>query len=97
MQHKILRIGTRGSELAVRQARLVEQALRVSHPDVETRVVPIRTAGDDRTDIPLCEVNKATGTGFLLLRLKRRWHVVRLTARCIAARICRGYWMSVWR
>ncbi len=62
MQHKILRIGTRGSELAVRQARLVEQALRVSHPDVETRVVPIRTAGDDRTDIPLCEVNKATGT-----------------------------------
>ncbi len=62
MQHKFFRIGTRGSELAVRQAQLVEQALRASHPSMETQIVPIRTAGDERTDIPLCEVNKATGT-----------------------------------
>ncbi len=62
MQHEPLRIGTRGSELALRQAELVDQALRTSYPNLETQIVPIRTAGDERTDIPLCEVNKACGT-----------------------------------
>ena len=62
MQGKFFRIGTRSSELAVRQTRMVEHALRASHPDMQTQIVPIHTAGDDRTDIPLCEVNKATGT-----------------------------------
>ncbi len=62
MKRFTLRLGTRGSELALCQARLVEQTLHDAHPGIQTEVVPIRTAGDERTDIPLCEVNKATNT-----------------------------------
>lgn len=58
----ILRIGTRGSELALRQTQLFIEALRAHYPQVATEVVTIRTAGDERTDIPLCKVNRATGT-----------------------------------
>lgn len=57
-----LRIGTRGSELALRQAQLFLAALREQAPEVQTELVIIQTAGDQRTDIPLCQVNRATGT-----------------------------------
>lgn len=60
--HTPLRIGTRGSELALRQTQLFIEALRHVAPEVEPQVVTIQTAGDRRTDIPLCRVNKATGT-----------------------------------
>ncbi len=62
MKEGVLRIGTRGSELALRQAGLLQQALLAIRPKLEVEVVSIRTAGDQRTDIPLNEVNKATGT-----------------------------------
>lgn len=61
MQH--IRIGTRGSELALAQARLAVQALQSAHPGLECELVIISTAGDQRTDIPLNQVNAATGTG----------------------------------
>ena len=57
-----LRIGTRGSELALRQTQLFIEALHQQAPDVEVEIVVIQTAGDQRTDIPLCAVNRATGT-----------------------------------
>ena len=57
-----LRIGTRGSELALKQTELFIEALKAQHPQLETEVVIIRTDGDERTDIPLCKVNKAAGT-----------------------------------
>lgn len=57
-----LRIGTRGSELALRQTQLFIDALHKQAPDVEVQPVVIQTAGDQRTDIPLCRVNRATGT-----------------------------------
>jgi hydroxymethylbilane synthase len=41
-----LRIGTRGSALALRQAELVADALRRAWPELEVEVVPIRTSGD---------------------------------------------------
>lgn len=58
-----IRIGTRGSELALAQTRLVMAALKAVQPDLECEVVIITTAGDRRTDIPLHQVNAATGTG----------------------------------
>lgn len=61
MQH--IRIGTRGSELALAQARMAAQALQTAHPGLECELVIISTAGDQRTDIPLNQVNAATGTG----------------------------------
>lgn len=59
---KILRIGTRGSELALKQVELFTAALREKCPHLQTEVVVIRTAGDARTDIPLNHVNRATNT-----------------------------------
>lgn len=59
----VLRIGTRGSELALAQARMVAAALQGAHPGLQCELCIIHTAGDRRTDIPLSEVNKATGTG----------------------------------
>lgn len=60
---EVLRIGTRGSELALAQARLVADALKAAHPGLGCELCIIRTAGDQRTDIPLAQVNKATATG----------------------------------
>lgn len=57
-----LRIGTRGSELALRQAELFKAALHAHRPDLATELVVIQTAGDRCTDLPLCHVNRATGT-----------------------------------
>lgn len=57
-----LRIGTRGSELALKQTELTIAALKAQHPQLETEIVIIHTDGDERTDIPLCCVNKAAGT-----------------------------------
>lgn len=59
---KILRVGTRGSELALKQVELFAAALREKAPELELQVVIIHTAGDARTDIPLCHVNRATNT-----------------------------------
>lgn len=45
-----LRIATRGSELALAQARLVAGALQAAHPDLEVDLVEVSTTGDvDRT------------------------------------------------
>ena len=64
MEHmkNTLRIGTRGSELALKQTELTIAALKAQHPQLETKIVIIHTDGDERTDIPLCCVNKAAGT-----------------------------------
>ena len=46
----LLRLGSRGSRLALLQAELVAEALRAARPGVEIALVPITTTGDrDRT------------------------------------------------
>jgi hydroxymethylbilane synthase len=42
-------LGSRGSELARAQARLVEQALRAAWPELETALEIIRTSGDEKS------------------------------------------------
>ena len=49
-------LGSRGSELAQAQARLVEQALRKADPDIAVEIRLIRTSGDERKhDAPLID------------------------------------------
>lgn len=60
---KLLRIGTRGSELALAQTGLVIEALQRRYPGLKCEYSVISTAGDLRTDIPLHRVNAVTGTG----------------------------------
>ena len=54
----MLRLGTRGSPLALVQANLVRDALLVAHgwaPEM-VEIVPIRTTGDKVQDRPLAEI-----------------------------------------
>ncbi len=46
----VLRIGSRGSLLALRQTNLVLEALTRQHPEAQCEVVIIRTAGDETAD-----------------------------------------------
>jgi hydroxymethylbilane synthase len=58
---KTLRIGTRGSALALKQAEMTEAALAAAFPDLKIERVVITTTGDRRTDVALNEVAKAEG------------------------------------
>ncbi len=51
-----LRLGTRGSALALWQAEWVTEQLNRRHPHVEVERVIIKTTGDVRQDVPLPEV-----------------------------------------
>ncbi|HEY0269458.1 MAG TPA: hydroxymethylbilane synthase [Sphingomonas sp.] len=58
MPPKPLRLGTRGSPLALAQSRLVASALRAAHgwPEDAITIVPVRTTGDRVQDRPLAEI-----------------------------------------
>jgi hydroxymethylbilane synthase len=51
-----IRIGTRGSALALAQARWVQSQLTARHPLVRVELVIIKTTGDKIQDIPLAQV-----------------------------------------
>ena len=51
-----LRIGTRGSKLAMWQAHFVERQLRQAHPDLTIEIVEIQTSGDVIQDRPLVAI-----------------------------------------
>ena len=51
-----VRLGTRGSPMALWQARWVAAALRTHHPGLTTEIVMIRTAGDRNRHDPLSRI-----------------------------------------
>lgn len=51
-----IRLGTRGSPLALWQARWVAEALQMHHPGLTTELVVIRTAGDRNRQDPLPQI-----------------------------------------
>jgi hydroxymethylbilane synthase len=51
-----LNIGTRGSELAMWQARWVQKQLQQHFPELRVSLVPIKTKGDKILDVPLAKV-----------------------------------------
>ncbi|MCC7364359.1 MAG: hydroxymethylbilane synthase [Dehalococcoidia bacterium] len=51
----VLRIGTRGSKLALAQTGMVAELLRARHPGLEVELVEIATAGDRDQSTPLAE------------------------------------------
>ena len=61
------RLGTRGSALALTQARLVKAALAEAHAGVAIEVVTITTKGDVRTDVPLAVIG---GSGLFAAELE---------------------------
>jgi len=57
---KPLRIGTRGSALALWQANFIAEALRRLH-GVETELIRIRTSGDRMQSAPVAQINEQIG------------------------------------
>ncbi|MDI6616055.1 MAG: hydroxymethylbilane synthase, partial [Syntrophaceae bacterium] len=51
-----IRIGTRGSDLALVQARIVADCLKREHPGLSVEVVPIKTRGDRMQNVSLMEI-----------------------------------------
>lgn len=51
-----IKIGTRGSKLAIAQTKIVENLLQKYFPDIKTEIVIIKTEGDKILDKPLSEI-----------------------------------------
>lgn len=51
-----IKIGTRGSKLAIAQTKIVEEALKSYFPDLDIEIVIIKTQGDKILDKPLSEI-----------------------------------------
>lgn len=67
MSVRRLRIATRGSELALWQARHVQARLQSLHPGLEVSLLPVSTKGDRITDRPLAAIG---GKGLFLKELE---------------------------
>jgi len=56
MQKSTINIGTRGSNLALWQARAVQEALMKAFPEIEVNIVIIKTKGDAVLDLALSKI-----------------------------------------
>jgi len=56
MTFKELRIGTRGSKLALFQANWVREKLVQAHPDLKVTLATLKTTGDKILDVPLAKI-----------------------------------------
>jgi len=56
IMEKIIKIGTRGSKLALWQANWVKSALTAGHPSLSVELLPIKTKGDKILDVALAKV-----------------------------------------
>lgn len=56
MTSKTIKIGTRGSKLALWQANWVKSALNAGNTSIAVELVPIKTKGDKIQDVPLAKV-----------------------------------------
>jgi hydroxymethylbilane synthase len=66
-----LRIGTRGSRLALAQAEWVRHRVAAAHPDLRPELVVIKTSGDRIRDVPLHQVG---GKGLFVKELQTALH-----------------------
>ncbi|MGH7198012.1 MAG: hydroxymethylbilane synthase, partial [Candidatus Omnitrophota bacterium] len=55
---RVVRIGTRGSKLALAQAREIQTCLSRRHPRVTFKLVILKTAGDEFQSVELFRRNK---------------------------------------
>lgn len=63
-----IRIGTRGSELAIAQTEMTAKALQYKFPDCKTEIVRIATRGDKVHDKPLTQIG---GKGVFIAEIER--------------------------
>ena len=65
---KPLRIGTRGSKLALAQTGMVAEALKAAHPDLQTETVVIQTSGDWKPEQGETRLSESAGGKGLFAR-----------------------------
>ena len=63
----VLRIGTRGSKLALAQAEWIRRRIEAATPGLRAELVVIRTSGDRIVDVPLHQVG---GKGLFVKELE---------------------------
>ena len=51
-----IRVGTRKSQLSRRQTDIAIETLKLTHPNLETEIIPFQTRGDKILDRPLWEI-----------------------------------------
>jgi len=68
MSQTILRIATRGSELALWQAKHVQAKLRALDPGLQIEIVVLKTRGDKILDVPLAKIG---GKGLFVKELEQ--------------------------
>ncbi len=56
--HKLIRLGTRGSALALWQAECVQDLLSREAPMRDVEIVKVKTLGDKRTDVTIAELGR---------------------------------------
>lgn len=56
MNKKYIKIGTRGSKLALTQSSMIKEEIEKKHPDVDVELVIIKTKGDKIIDSPLSKI-----------------------------------------
>ena len=66
--HAVIRVGTRGSRLAIIQTELTLGALRAAHPDLVFETVTVTTQGDANRTAPLAGM----GLGVFVKEIERR-------------------------
>ena len=95
LRHILLRLGTRGSPLALAQARMVREALAAAHGLDPGRIAleVIRTSGDRIQDRPLAEVG---GKGLFTKEIEEALPPARSISPCIRRRTCRRCCRRAW-
>jgi hydroxymethylbilane synthase len=64
-----IRLGTRGSPLALWQANWIKNQLETMHEDLTVELIQIKTTGDKIQDAPLAKIG---GKGLFFKRDRRR-------------------------
>jgi len=65
---KKIRLGTRGSALALWQANHVATLIKQSWSDIDTEIIPIKTTGDIRQDVSLAKIG---GKGLFIKEIEQ--------------------------
>jgi hydroxymethylbilane synthase len=79
-----LKLGTRGSQLALYQANTTASLLN-THAGIDCEIVVIKTSGDRLAEVPLSEIG---GKRLFVKEIEDSLLAARSIWRCIAVRIC---------
>ena len=71
IKSNVIRVGSRGSALALRQTEEALEKLRPSHPGVDFQVITVRTSGDADQTSSLAEMAPSVGQGVFVKEIEQ--------------------------